>query len=119
MIIKALSVKQPWASFIAVGDKTIETRTWSTKYCGDLLIVSSEKPDAMSEAVAKHYKLPLGMALCIARLVDCRPMTQEDEIAAKCACSENLYAWVLKDIRRIKPFPVKGQLRLYDVEMTS
>jgi len=36
--VRALTVRQPWASLIACGVKTIETRSWSTKYRGPLLI---------------------------------------------------------------------------------
>lgn len=36
--MKALTVLQPWASAIALGAKRIETRHWSTKYRGPLLI---------------------------------------------------------------------------------
>lgn len=36
--MKALTIRQPWASLIAHGVKTIETRSWSTKYRGPLAI---------------------------------------------------------------------------------
>ena len=36
--MKALTIRQPWASLIAAGMKTIETRGWSTRYWGPLLI---------------------------------------------------------------------------------
>ena len=36
--MKALSITQPWATLIAIGAKTIETRSWSTLYRGDLAI---------------------------------------------------------------------------------
>lgn len=36
--MKALTVRQPWASLIALGVKTVETRSWSTKYRGPLAI---------------------------------------------------------------------------------
>ena len=36
--MKALTLHQPWASLIAVGAKTIETRSWSTKYRGPIAI---------------------------------------------------------------------------------
>lgn len=36
--MKALTLHQPWASLIAVGVKTIETRSWATKYRGPLAI---------------------------------------------------------------------------------
>jgi hypothetical protein len=43
--VKGLSVKQPWAGFIADGRKTIETRTWKTDYRGPLLICASARRD--------------------------------------------------------------------------
>lgn len=109
--MKALSVRQPWASMIAGGRKTIETRTWSTDYRGDLLIVSSKRP--------KWGGLPLGQGLCVVELVDCRPMTIEDEPAAQCKMYEygiGAYSWCLENIRPVEHFPVRGQLGLYEVD---
>lgn len=40
---KALSLLQPWASLVVHGRKTIETRSWSTKYRGPLLIHASKR----------------------------------------------------------------------------
>lgn len=34
--MKAIRLWQPWASLIALGHKTIETRSWPTKYRGPL-----------------------------------------------------------------------------------
>lgn len=42
--MKALSIKQPWASLIASGIKDIENRTWKTKYRGRIYIHASQKP---------------------------------------------------------------------------
>lgn len=42
--MKAVSVRQPWAAMIAQGHKPIETRTWSTRHRGELLIVASRLP---------------------------------------------------------------------------
>ena len=103
-----LSLQQPWANLIADGSKTIETRTWGTSYRGELVIVSSMKP-----AIE-----PAGCAVCICRLVDCRPMTVEDEVAACCDCDDGRWAWVLTDIRPVVPVPVKGQLQLYRRALT-
>lgn len=36
--MKALTLTQPWATLIASGAKTIETRSWSTRYRGPLAI---------------------------------------------------------------------------------
>jgi hypothetical protein len=107
--MKALSIKQPWANMIAAGEKTIETRTWATPYRGQLLIVSSKKPDIE----------PAGFALATAVLVDCRPMTKADELAACCPTYADAQAWVLRDVRRIHPFPVCGQLGLFEVPLPA
>jgi hypothetical protein len=41
MLNKVLSIKQPHASFICAGIKTVENRTWKTDYRGKLLIHAS------------------------------------------------------------------------------
>ena len=102
--MKALSVKQPWANLIASGRKTIETRTWTTTYRGSLLIVSSKRPNIS----------PAGSAVAVVELVDCRRMTKADEAAACCAVYPNAVSWVMEDIRRVRPFPVKGALGVFD-----
>lgn len=44
--MKTLSLWQPWASLVALGIKTIETRSWSTKYRGPLAIhAARRRPD--------------------------------------------------------------------------
>lgn len=105
--MKAISVKQPWASMIAQGEKTIETRTWPTKHRGDLLIVSSKRPTFPG--------LPTGKALCVVRLFDCHPMTADDESEARCSCYDGAWAWCLDHRRWIMPFAVKGALSFYEV----
>jgi hypothetical protein len=42
-------------------------------------------------------------------------MTQADEKAACCAAFPYTFAWVLDNIRQIKPFPVEGKLGLFEV----
>ena len=41
--MKALSIKQPWASLIAKGIKDVENRTWKTKFRGKVYIHASSK----------------------------------------------------------------------------
>ena len=103
--MKAISIKQPWANMIASGKKTIETRTWPTKYRGDLLIVSSRVPRIA----------PAGFALAVVRLVDCRPMTPADERAACCGIYPGAWAWVFEGVWRVEQFTFCGRLGIYDV----
>lgn len=107
--MKALSVKQPWANLIASGEKTIETRVWATDYRGDILIVSSKQPRIE----------PAGCAVAVVELTDCRPMMLSDEAAAKCPIYDDAVAWVLRNIRAIEPFPMRGQLGLFEVDVPA
>jgi hypothetical protein len=43
-IVKAISLSQPWASAIALDLKSIETRSWQTKYRGRIAIHASARP---------------------------------------------------------------------------
>lgn len=106
--MKAISVRQPWASMIAQGSKTIETRIWPTKYRGDLLIVSSKKP--------KIDNLPAGQALCIVELTDCQPMQVADEPLARCKWYKGAWTWVIGDVRPVEPFAVQGTLSIYEID---
>lgn len=117
--MKALSVKQPWANMIADGEKTIETRTRSTPYRGSLLIVSSKQPDLENfPEMSRLGNGPYGCAVAVAQLVGCRPMRPDDADAAGCECYPGAVAWELADVQRIKPpFPVRGSLGLYEVEI--
>lgn len=41
--MKALSLWQPWATLIAIGEKRVETRGWETRYRGRLAIHAAKK----------------------------------------------------------------------------
>jgi hypothetical protein len=126
--MKALSIKQPYASLIAEGKKTIETRKWQTKYRGDILICAGKKRDeqamflfdknvnARKELAIEGslYDRPLGAALCIAELYEIKPMAREDRRAALCNLYPGAYSWFLRNIRRVEPFEVKGALSLFE-----
>ena len=103
--MKALSMTPPYGQLIAEGRKTIETRMWTTAYRGPILFVCAKRP-----ATAQS-----GLALCVADVVDIRPMTEADEGAACCSIYPRAQAWILRNIRKVKPFPVRGQLGLFEV----
>lgn len=56
--VKALSIRQPWASLIVLGIKDIENRTWATRQRGTILVHASkgmtrmEHEDAIEFAIA-------------------------------------------------------------------
>jgi hypothetical protein len=103
---KAISLKQPWANLVASGEKTIETRKWSTNYRGDIVICSSKNPKIE----------PAGYALCIAELYHIEPMKKEHESKACIKLYRGAYSWFLRNIRPLKPpVPVKGSLGIFDL----
>ena len=94
--MKALSIHAPYAFEIFTGQKVEEYRSWQTPYRGDLLICTSKR---WYGADYLH-----GHALCIVNLYDIEKLGDRD------------YAWLLKDVRYIEPFPVKGKLHLFEVD---
>jgi hypothetical protein len=86
VIIKALSLTQPWASLVVIGAKRIETRSWPTSYRGPVAIHASkgfprdcralcfEEPfrSALEEAGCRPIALPRGQILGVAYLGDCQ-----------------------------------------------
>lgn len=92
--MKAITIKQPWATLIAVGEKKYETRSWFTHFRGPLAIHAGkivDKTACMSEplrsVLAKHgygspEDLPTGAVIAVGELSACfqiRPMAEEEE----------------------------------------
>ena len=102
--MKALSLRQPWASLIADGRKTIETRTWRTRYRGALAIHASARPCG---------DLPTGGIVAVAWLYGCRPMEHADEEQARIGRYEGAYAWLLANVQPVPLIPCKGMLGLW------
>lgn len=96
--MKALTIRQPWASLIAAGVKTIETRSWSTKYRGPLAIHAGKAtPDGLWEGgdwaiawdgnprnafayrhiLSNRIDLPLGAVVATCTLADVVPITDK------------------------------------------
>lgn len=97
--IKAISLWEPWASLVATGNKDVETRSWKTKYTGELLICAAQKGLSriellriMADPNFKEGLLPIvednisikqryctttdlnfGRAVAIVELIDCVP----------------------------------------------
>lgn len=110
--MKALTIHPLFACGIAFGLKTIELRTWKTDFRGDIIITSSSKK--------LHDTIP-GHALCIAELHDIRKAQLSDVRAAMTRTTqidpETDYAWLLRNIRLIKPVPIKGRLSLWNCDL--
>lgn len=116
--MKTLAIRQPWATYIAEGTKTVEVRTWATKYRGPLLIVASGRPYQCNDDDERLVILPTQIQVCTVDLLDCRPLTPADFAAACLAGSDpehaaGYYGWHLANPRHVMPIKHKGKLNLY------
>lgn len=132
--MKAISLIQPWATLILDGIKTIETRTWSTKYRGDLLICAGQKysgdfTDDTQTILNRVFKAKnytpkhqlahaQGVALCVVNLIHVRDygLTENDIYQGCYPFTEGRKAWIIDNVRPVKQVPVKGKLSLFEVD---
>ena len=116
--MKAITLCQPYAAWVAEGLKD-ETRTWTTKHRGPLAIHVSQRVDheAMGTIGGPYHAARMlnerGKIICVANLVDVRPMRPEDEGRAKIGWSDRRHLWILRDVFRVPPLPWKGSLGLW------
>ena len=132
--MKTLSIRQPWASLIAEGYKTMELRTWENDYRGPLAIHASKKFEKMTCQILKELfpkipfdklNYPQGEIIARCELVDIISLRNPvyEELAAKHLCPLSHfyhvhYGWVLSNIKPLPtPIPCKGQLGLFEVEV--
>ncbi|MBG9734567.1 ASCH domain-containing protein [Paenibacillus alvei] len=81
--MKAITILQPWATLIALGEKKFETRGWATNHRGEIAIHAGKKVDKdafMREEIYTTLQrhgilfiddLPTGGIIAIADLVRC------------------------------------------------
>jgi hypothetical protein len=116
--MKALSLTQPFASLVVDGRKTIETRSWSTRYRGSLAIHATKTPDRV---VCRNFGydpaiISCGAILGVVQLVDCvqfpNPKTPPDKYGD---FTVGRWGWLLADVTKLPaPVPVKGYQGLWN-----
>ncbi len=118
--MKAISIRQPFASLIVAGIKDIENRSWSTKYRGKILIHASRKIDKKGMDViakmgfnsdfTKSIVQYIGGIVGEVEIVDCVKESNSDWFEGK-------YGFVLKNA---KPLPFKlcnGKLGIFNIDI--
>lgn len=130
--MKVISLLEPWASLIKEQVKHIETRSWATKYRGELYIHASKRSLTKQNLIdyqaclslLKDQDFKYGYIIAKCKLVDCRLMDEKLIKSVKknhpnqYLCGDwqvGRYAWVLKDIEVLEmPILAKGQLGIWD-----
>ncbi len=128
--MKAITIKQPWASLIVHGIKDIENRSWRTNFRGRVLIHSAAKGDIAKYGCLQPEQrarvlytpiarinfndLPFGSIIGSVEIVDC--VQNHPSIWA----DEDAYNWVLANpILLKKPIPAKGKLSFWEYDGLS
>lgn len=114
---KALTVKNPYAEWIAQGKKKIEVRSRNTSHRGELVICSSKSPEIQEMmsgcmlAIVDLYKtVPLENLTDEEWKLTCIPDEQKEELIG-----QKHYGWFLKDVVRIVEYPVSGNLGIWNL----
>ena len=122
-VLPGIAVHQPHAGLVRLGLKDIETRMFQCHQRGQVVICATRTYRAdlahvLREKIKPARWLPLfdeatvilGRVVAIANLVDCRLLTKADEPRAFFWSDDDAgkrYAWILQDIRRTVPRPVR------------
>ena len=133
--MKAITLWQPWATLVAIGAKTIETRSWGTSYRGPLAIhagvatsqlyLAAEFPfvDYLRQYGYTSLQFPLGCVVATCTLQDVRRILHHWTL---CVPAEQRplgnftlgrYAWYLTNIKPVDPpVPARGRQGFWDWE---
>lgn len=142
--MKALTLTQPWATLVALGEKSIETRSWPTQYRGLLAIhaakcfrkssfkhdgIFNQEPFRSSLRPSGNYSYPeldAGNVLCVCRLCGC---SRTEDIMQQIGGLESFrkeaefgnyaprrYGFSLALEYRVKPVAVNGHLGLWEID---
>ena len=127
--MKAITIKQPFASLIIEGYKEYEFRTWRTKFRGDILIHAGKGVDKKAMEKNKHLvsDCPSGCMLGIVKITDCIKIDDDARLMLK--EKNNIvydhvitdkewdgFGFKLENVRKIEKIPVNGKLSLWDFE---
>lgn len=127
--MKAITIKQPYATLIAEGLKEYEFRTWKTKYRGDILIHAGKGVDkeAMMRFAHLNLEYPSGCIIAKATLVDCvvideemKGTLREKNFLVYQGTTEDAdwhgYGFKMENVEKTSLIPVDGKLSLWEYD---
>lgn len=125
--MKALTIKQPYATLIAEGIKEYEFRTWKTNYRGEFLVHVGKGKNIQYMEKFKDLDLeyPSGCIIAIASLENCIEVTNEFRNILKkknpilyshIINDKNWkgYAFKLTNVKKIENIPAQGKLSFWN-----
>ncbi len=138
--LRALTVKDPWATLIAIGAKQIETRSYRTRHRGLVALHSSKAFSSEDQALCfqepvrsaleragmrSPADLPRGAVIAVAEIVGCNQVPDgqgwEGSIPSEPERSFGFYSpgrwmWRLQGVHRLpEPVQCRGMLGLWQL----
>lgn len=128
--MRAITIWQPWAGFVAAGMKRIETRSWPTNHRGELAIHASVREMTDEEWERYHHLVQLvdgdllnarGAVIAVATLTDCM-RTQDlvcldDRERLLGNYEPGRWAWRLESVVAFDaPIPCRGKQGLWTLD---
>lgn len=120
----SLSTRQPWASLIMWGLKTVEVRSWPTKHRGLLFIHAAKAADDPAMRRFRLENLPSGCLIGTVELVQVELFSESawEELADAHLqvgpFCPGLWAWRLESPKPLsRPVPYRGDLGLFRVQV--
>ncbi|MDE1766500.1 MAG: ASCH domain-containing protein [Thaumarchaeota archaeon] len=127
--MKCLSVSQPYANLIMQGKKTIELRTWNTKFRGEFLVHAplKIKTKACKKLGIDEEKIETGVIIGRAELYDVKAYKTLDEVKsdynkhlASREFFDHRYGFLLKNPKKLRvPIPYKGRLGFFEAKLSK
>ena len=130
LIMKVITIKQPWASLIAKKLKEYEFRTWKTNYRGEILIHAGKGIDktAMKRFEYLNLEYPRGCIIAKATITDClfvddkmrkNLLEKDSKVYHNLHTKDDIYGFKIDDVQEIEPIYVKGQLGLWNYDLDT
>jgi len=125
--MKCLSLKQPFADLLALGEKTVELRKWNTKFRGEFLIHASKNidVDACERLDIEINKLSIGAIIGSAFLYDVRVYSNKEDFNRDKQKHFSIilkyfdgykYGFLIRNAKMFKkPIKYPGKLRFFEV----
>lgn len=131
--MKAISLWQPWAHWIAEGIKTIETRTHdrfkglvgqriaihaAKRYDGHALVFAEEYLSKDAYCKLAQAKVLMGAIICTAIVSEARWLNPVYAPAALIECRSPRFGIFLEGIEKLEiPIPCKGRQGIFEVNI--
>lgn len=120
--IKAISIHQPFAHLIAIGEKRVENRSIYTPYRGRLVIHASKTRERMTPKFERRYPdLIFGALIAVCDLTDCVPWPLIDVHSRYEWMTTHRYVsgpwcWILSNVRPLaSPIPWRAMPGLFNL----